>query len=344
MEIEKQQRINDLNNLGLSKPKSCEKYYLIGIAKEYKIKYNKIKKVDLINKIMEYENNNNKYYSLDNNSIFNIENNEKLTTQQRILQLNSFGFKKPKQGHIDCIKYIANRYNIFINLYYGKEQSIRVILKYEIQNNIITETLPTAIVAPFYSVALPPSQFSPNQLVYNYQDTELHCVRTNNNTFYSPTNYYFPEHFIYETRYIDFVKHLDNIKNKLNLDIKYLYHISQLRDNEIMWINNYCETYAYDINIDVNWVHNNDDFSTQQYVDEKYKVKNENEILLKKLEEITYNKENKGDNESCSICMSEFEDGEKIKMVSCKHKFHSDCIKEWVLRNPTCPCCRITIN
>jgi hypothetical protein len=349
MEIANQQRINELNNLGLSKPKQCEKYYLHEIAKEYKIKYSKVKKNELINKIIEYENNNNKYYSLDNNSIFDTENGEKLTVQERRFQLNSFGFKKPKQGQTECIKYIANRCNIFLSPYYGKDESIREILKYEIQNNIITGTLQTAVVTPLYqyagaSVILPASQFGPNQLTFNYEGEDLHCVRLHNNSHYNPRAYYFPEHIIYEKRYIDFVKHLDNIKNKLNLDTHYLYHISQLRDNEIYWINQYCVNVGYDICININWVHNNDDYTTQHYVDEKYKVKDENEILLEKLEEITYNRKNKEDNESCNICMSEFEDGEKIKMVSCKHKFHSECIKEWVLRNPTCPCCRIIIN
>ena len=206
MEIANQQRINELNNLGLNKPKQCEKFYLIGIAKEYKIKYSKVKKNELINKISEYEYNNNKYYSLDNNSIFNKENGEKLTVQERGFQLNSFGFKKPKQKQTECIKYIANRCNIFLNPYYGKDESIREILKYEIQNNIITETLPTAVVTPLYqyagaSVILPPSQFGPNQLTFNYEGNDLHCVRLHN-SHYNPREYYFPEHIIYEKRYI----------------------------------------------------------------------------------------------------------------------------------------------
>ncbi|KAL2897898.1 RING-H2 finger protein ATL73 [Bienertia sinuspersici] len=43
----------------------------------------------------------------------------------------------------------------------------------------------------------------------------------------------------------------------------------------------------------------------------------------------------------CMICLGEFMEGEKIKVLpKCKHGFHSKCIDTWLLSNSTCPTCR----
>jgi hypothetical protein len=42
----------------------------------------------------------------------------------------------------------------------------------------------------------------------------------------------------------------------------------------------------------------------------------------------------------CSICMTEFEQTEIIKLTKCKHIFHSECLNEWVDENHSCPVCR----
>ncbi|PQQ17615.1 E3 ubiquitin-protein ligase MBR1-like isoform X1 [Prunus yedoensis var. nudiflora] len=45
--------------------------------------------------------------------------------------------------------------------------------------------------------------------------------------------------------------------------------------------------------------------------------------------------------DSCSICMIEYKDQDKIaSLYYCPHDFHSDCIKEWLLKNNLCPMCR----
>ena len=44
----------------------------------------------------------------------------------------------------------------------------------------------------------------------------------------------------------------------------------------------------------------------------------------------------------CSICLDE--DTENIKTLLCGHKFHKDCIEEWVNKEETCPLCRIDFN
>ncbi|XP_076436259.1 uncharacterized protein LOC143275854 [Babylonia areolata] len=42
----------------------------------------------------------------------------------------------------------------------------------------------------------------------------------------------------------------------------------------------------------------------------------------------------------CQICLVEFENGDCLRSIPCKHDFHKDCIDEWLKRNATCPICR----
>ncbi|KAF5460446.1 hypothetical protein F2P56_020310 [Juglans regia] len=43
----------------------------------------------------------------------------------------------------------------------------------------------------------------------------------------------------------------------------------------------------------------------------------------------------------CAICLSEFVEGEGIRvLVRCKHGFHAQCIEEWLSSRSSCPTCR----
>ncbi|KAE8685658.1 RING-H2 finger protein ATL72 [Hibiscus syriacus] len=43
----------------------------------------------------------------------------------------------------------------------------------------------------------------------------------------------------------------------------------------------------------------------------------------------------------CSICLGEFEDGEKVRVLpECKHGFHVRCIDTWLVSHSSCPNCR----
>ncbi|KAK7462655.1 hypothetical protein BaRGS_00038306 [Batillaria attramentaria] len=42
----------------------------------------------------------------------------------------------------------------------------------------------------------------------------------------------------------------------------------------------------------------------------------------------------------CQICLVDFEVGDSLRSIPCKHDFHKGCIDEWLKRNATCPICR----
>ncbi|XP_054551765.1 dentin sialophosphoprotein-like isoform X2 [Talpa occidentalis] len=43
---------------------------------------------------------------------------------------------------------------------------------------------------------------------------------------------------------------------------------------------------------------------------------------------------------SCSICLTEFTEGNKIRTLPCAHEYHVHCIDRWLSENTTCPICR----
>lgn len=43
----------------------------------------------------------------------------------------------------------------------------------------------------------------------------------------------------------------------------------------------------------------------------------------------------------CTICMEKIDSTDK-KILTCNHKFHTNCINKWLLENNTCPICRTT--
>ena len=50
----------------------------------------------------------------------------------------------------------------------------------------------------------------------------------------------------------------------------------------------------------------------------------------------------KKDDNICCICLSEYNTMEKLKILPlCLHRFHCDCIDQWLRFNGTCPICRI---
>ncbi|MCL7032054.1 hypothetical protein MKW94_023940 [Papaver nudicaule] len=49
---------------------------------------------------------------------------------------------------------------------------------------------------------------------------------------------------------------------------------------------------------------------------------------------------NKRSVRDCAVCLGEFEDGDVLRLLSCDHVYHTDCIGKWLVSNSTCPLCR----
>lgn len=46
----------------------------------------------------------------------------------------------------------------------------------------------------------------------------------------------------------------------------------------------------------------------------------------------------------CAICLEEFEDNEKVKVLPCHHRFHIDCLVPWLTRrHASCPLCKFDV-
>jgi hypothetical protein len=48
----------------------------------------------------------------------------------------------------------------------------------------------------------------------------------------------------------------------------------------------------------------------------------------------------KDEEELCSICYYNLKEGEEIHKLECKHVFHCECIKEWLMKERSCPLCK----
>ncbi|CAN7141419.1 E3 ubiquitin-protein ligase RING1 [Brassica rapa] len=50
------------------------------------------------------------------------------------------------------------------------------------------------------------------------------------------------------------------------------------------------------------------------------------------------------DGTDCSVCLSEFEEGEGVRLLpKCSHAFHVSCIDTWLLSHKNCPLCRAPV-
>ena len=47
--------------------------------------------------------------------------------------------------------------------------------------------------------------------------------------------------------------------------------------------------------------------------------------------------------ESCPVCLNDMDVGEQVRNLPCQHKFHKECVDEWLRVNASCPTCRTSI-
>lgn len=59
-----------------------------------------------------------------------------------------------------------------------------------------------------------------------------------------------------------------------------------------------------------------------------------------KCSELDQSSETVPENENCIVCQVEYEENESIGTLECGHRFHADCIKQWLLVKNLCPICK----
>lgn len=47
---------------------------------------------------------------------------------------------------------------------------------------------------------------------------------------------------------------------------------------------------------------------------------------------------------SCAVCISEFDTGDLVRRLPCRHLFHKECIDHWLRKNKRCPLCMVAID
>eukprot|EP00803_Ostreobium_quekettii_P007787 evm.model.scf_24.8 EVM.evm.TU.scf_24.8 scf_24:192052-209492(+) len=63
--------------------------------------------------------------------------------------------------------------------------------------------------------------------------------------------------------------------------------------------------------------------------------------VVNNLEELVYNPKSMGKNgATCTICITDFEKGDKLRKLPCGHLFHEVCITRWLSQAVDCPMCR----
>lgn len=66
-----------------------------------------------------------------------------------------------------------------------------------------------------------------------------------------------------------------------------------------------------------------------------------NSSVLESIPVLIYSGQDFKDGLECAVCLSEFCDGEKIRLLpKCNHGFHVECIDMWFYSHSTCPLCR----
>ncbi|KAJ9565479.1 hypothetical protein OSB04_001445 [Centaurea solstitialis] len=62
--------------------------------------------------------------------------------------------------------------------------------------------------------------------------------------------------------------------------------------------------------------------------------------ISKRLRMAKYRQEGEEESEICVVCQVEFEKEERVGVLQCKHRFHAECIKKWLLHKNLCPLCK----
>ena len=126
--------------------------------------------------------------------------------------------------------------------------------------------------------------------------------------------------------------------------------LENFEDNDLLYDDDFQEQIAInqvDQQIMDELYPNPDSMSYEQLLQLEDNMGNVNKGLSKKqienLPNVYYDKDKYSENYQCIICMEEFQKKEKVKLLPCGHIFHDNCIKEWLLKQKSCPFCKSEI-
>ncbi len=80
------------------------------------------------------------------------------------------------------------------------------------------------------------------------------------------------------------------------------------------------------------------DQSYQEHLEQSNEVTNRTLNVIKR----EFNKELDSEY-GCMICQENFEEGDELAELACQHKFHYNCLDEWIKRRTVCPFCEADI-
>lgn len=66
--------------------------------------------------------------------------------------------------------------------------------------------------------------------------------------------------------------------------------------------------------------------------------------MISKLDRFKYSSGQQLRQDTCVICLQEFESDEDLNQLPCSHSFHAQCVSTWLLRNKSCPLCQHNID
>ena len=146
------------------------------------------------------------------------------------------------------------------------------------------------------------------------------------------------------------INDIDFINDILAKDIEGNENLDNLENDDISFDENFEEDFAIkavDQQIMDELYPNPDAMSYEQLLQLEDNMGNVNKGLTKnqfdKLPDVEYDKDKYSENYQCIICMEEFEKNEIVKLLPCEHIFHKNCIKQWLLKQKTCPFCKAEI-
>jgi len=142
---------------------------------------------------------------------------------------------------------------------------------------------------------------------------------------------------------------LEHIRRPIVLDsiINYTRGINSIRQNNVETVLNQIEQLNNTIttnSINRNNVSIYNNLSYQNAIDESFEMSNniDNKISKikhnKKIDKLDQQKLN--EDTDCAICMQTIKKNKSVYQIECNHKFHKQCLSEWLKEKFECPVCR----